>query len=90
MPGNHLHAPLLGIGGGSLLYALTTDGQLLAYDTVDGRLVAQLPLYDGGVDGTVAARWLEVQPDDTVRFSAGYLSIVTLDGRDLLGSTERP
>ncbi|MBN1201535.1 MAG: peptidoglycan DD-metalloendopeptidase family protein [Anaerolineae bacterium] len=84
MPGSHLHAPRLGIGGGQIIYVLTTDGQLLAYGVEDGRLVAQLALYDGGIDGTTTARWLDVGPDDTVRFSGGYLSVVTLDGLALM------
>lgn len=84
MPGSHLRAPRLGVGGGCLIYALSTDGQLLAYDTLDGHLVAQLTLYDGGIDGSASARWLDVQPDDTVTFSSGYLSVVTLAGLALL------
>jgi hypothetical protein len=84
MPGSHLRPPLLGVGGGRLIYALTADGQLLAYDTRDGRLMAQLFLYDGGVDGSAAARWLDVGADDSVTFSAGFLSIATLNGLDLL------
>jgi murein DD-endopeptidase MepM/ murein hydrolase activator NlpD len=84
MPGSHLRAPRLGMGGGQLVYALSTDGQLLAIDTQDGRLVAQLALYDGGINGSASARWLDVQPDDTVMFSAGFLTMVTLDGSALL------
>lgn len=84
MPGSHLHAPLLATGGGRLLYVLTTDGQLLVYDAGDGRLVTLLALYNGGVDGIVSSRWLDVQPDDLLRFSSGYLSIVTIQGLDLL------
>ena len=84
MPGSHLRPPLLGIGSGRLIYVLTTDGQLLAYDTRDGRLAAQLALYNGGVDGSAAARWLDVAADDTVTFGAGFLSVVTLNGLDLL------
>ena len=80
LPGSHLHAPRLGIGGGSLLYALSTDGQLLAYDTTDGHLIAQLALYNGGIDGSASVRWLNVGPDDTIRFSSGYLTVVRLDG----------
>ena len=80
MPGSHLHAPRLGIGSGRYLYALSTDGQLLAYDMVDGRLLEQFVLYNGGNDGSPTARWLSVRPDDIVRFGSGYLSIVTLDG----------
>jgi murein DD-endopeptidase MepM/ murein hydrolase activator NlpD len=84
MPGSHLRAPRLGIGGGRLVYALSTDGQLLAYDTKDGRLKGQLALYDGGINGTASARWLDVQPDDTVTFGAGFLTTVTIDGLALL------
>jgi murein DD-endopeptidase MepM/ murein hydrolase activator NlpD len=87
MPGSHLRPPLLGIGGGRLIYALTTDGQVLTYDAGDGRLVAQLALYSGGVDGSAAARWLDVGADDSVTFSAGFLSIATLNGLDLLADS---
>jgi outer membrane protein assembly factor BamB len=87
MPGSHLRAPLLGIGGGTLLYALTTDGLLLAFSTQDGRLEAQAALYNGGSDGASSTRWLDVQPDDTVRFSGGFLSIVTLNGTDLVADS---
>jgi outer membrane protein assembly factor BamB len=84
MPGSQLRPPLLGMGGGQLIYALTTDGQLLAYATSDGHLVAQLALYNGGADGVTLSRWLDVQPDDTVRFASGYLTTVTISGLDLL------
>lgn len=83
MPGSHTRPPRLGIGGGSRVYALSTDGQLLAYDTLDGSLVAQIALYNGGIDGAASARWLHVTPDDRVTFSSGYLSLVTLDGLQL-------
>ncbi len=86
MPGSHLRPPLLGVGGGTLLYALSTDGQLLAFDTEDGRLIAQLSLYDGGVQGTSAARWLAVGPDDSVRFGSGFLTMAGLDGATLLAA----
>ena len=80
MPGSYRNPPLLGMGSGQLLYVLSTDGQLLVFDDDDGRLVAQRTLYTGGVDGSAAARWLLVEPDDTVHFSSGFLSVVTLDG----------
>lgn len=86
MPGSHLRAPLLGIGGGKLVYALTTDGQLLAYDTQDGHLAGQIALYDGGVDGMASARWLHVTPEDVVSFGGGYLSLVAIDGLALVAS----
>lgn len=84
MPGSHLDAPHLALGGGQLIYALTTDGQLLAYATDDGRLLGQFALYNGGIDGFLDKRWLDVRPDDTVRFSSGFLSFVELDGLKLL------
>jgi len=87
LPGSHVRPPLLGIGGGSLIYALTTDGQLLAYDTADGHLVAQLALYNGGAEGVTLSRWLDVQPDDTVRFASGFLTTVTINGLDLRTTT---
>lgn len=90
MPGSHRRAPYLGIGGGQLLYALSTDGQLLAFDTSDGRLVAQVALYDGGIEGTAVARWLDVRPDDTVTFTSGFLTMVTLDGLKLRADEDMP
>jgi hypothetical protein len=88
MPGSHLRAPRLGIGGGQLLYVVTTDGQLLAYATGDGRLAGQLALYNGGSGGTPTARWLDVAPDDTVRFSSGFLTLATLNGLAFLTPAE--
>ena len=87
MPGSHRRAPLLGLGGGQLLYALNADGQLLAYRTADGRLAAQLALYNGGTSGVPNARWMHVAPDDTVSFGSGFLSAITLNGLDLLEET---
>ncbi|NLX08054.1 MAG: PQQ-binding-like beta-propeller repeat protein [Chloroflexi bacterium] len=86
MPGSHLRPPHLSIGSGQALYVLTTDAQLLAYDTGDGRLLAQQALYNGGVDGVASARWLEVEPDNTVRFNGGFLTTITLDGLQLVGN----
>lgn len=90
MPGSHRRAPYLGLGGGQLLYVLSTDGQLLAFATNDGHLVGQLALYDGGTEGTTAARWLDVQPDDTVTFSGGFLSVATINGLALLEAETAP
>lgn len=83
MPGSHLDAPLLGVGGGTRIYALTFDGQMLAYDAHDGHLIQQVALYNGGVDGTASARWLVVDADDTVRFNSGFLTYLTLNGLEL-------
>lgn len=86
MPGSHVRPPLLGVGGGALVYALTFDGQLVVYDAQDGHMVASLALYHGGVEGTSAARWLVVDAAERVQFSSGYLSTVTLDGSALLAA----
>lgn len=74
---------LVGIGAGCLAYVLTSDGTLLAYRASDGALRGILTLYAGGALGHVAARFLHVSPDDQVQFSAGYLSIATIDGPTL-------
>lgn len=74
------------MGGGALVHVLTAGGHLLSFDARDGRLLAEFSLYPGGRDGGGAsARWLHVQPDETVRFGAGFLTIAELDGRALLG-----
>ncbi|RPI99573.1 MAG: hypothetical protein EHM39_06280 [Chloroflexi bacterium] len=86
MPGSLIHTPRFAIGGEQYIYALTVDGQLLVYNTSDGRLETQLTLFNGGPAGSPSARWLSVGPDDTVRFSSGYLSVVTLSGLDLLNN----
>jgi murein DD-endopeptidase MepM/ murein hydrolase activator NlpD/outer membrane protein assembly factor BamB len=88
MPGDLQRAPTFALGAGTLLYALTVDGQLLAYTTHNGRLAAQFALYDGGIDGTAAAHWLHVEPNDTVHVNSGYLSVVTLDGRAMVPAAD--
>ena len=90
MPGSHLRPPLLAIGSGRLLYALSTDAQLLVFDTEDGRLIVQLGLYDGGVERTAAARWLAVGPEEDVRFGGGFLTVAGLDGAALLAGAAQP
>jgi outer membrane protein assembly factor BamB len=84
MPGSHLQPPRLALGSGRWLYALTTDSQLLMFDTIDGHLAAQIALYNGGIENIPSARWLDVQPDETVRFGGGYLSAVTISGPELI------
>lgn len=87
LPDEELRTPQLAVGGGALLHVLTAGGRLFSFDTRDGRLLAEFALYTGGRDGGGAsARWLHVQPDETVRFGAGFLTIVELDGRALLGA----
>ena len=86
MPGSHAHAPLLQMGSGEQLFVLTTDGELLSYDTHDGRLLAHTALFNGGIDGAATTRFLSVDKNDTVRFGSGYLTLIQLDGT-LLEST---
>ncbi|HVO43249.1 MAG TPA: peptidoglycan DD-metalloendopeptidase family protein [Aggregatilineales bacterium] len=75
--------PLIGIGSGCLAYVLTSDGSLLAYRMTDGALRGLATLYAGGTQSQSAARFLHVSPTDQVQFSAGYLSIATIDGPTL-------
>jgi outer membrane protein assembly factor BamB len=77
--------PLLGIGAGCVTYALSADGTLSAYRTSDGALRGLASLYAGGTESHSAARFLNVTPADQVQFSAGYLSIATIDGPTLAG-----
>ncbi len=88
LPGTHRQPPLLAAGG-CLLYALGADGALFALDLQTGALLGQTQLYAGGSSGQPNARLLEVLPGpeggEWVRFSAGFLSVVTLDGYALAG-----
>jgi murein DD-endopeptidase MepM/ murein hydrolase activator NlpD len=74
---------LVGTGSGCLVYVLTSDGALLAFRAADGALRGMTALYAGGPHGHPSARFLKVSPDDQVQFSAGYLSIATIDGPTL-------
>lgn len=85
LPGLPSEPPLLDIGGGCLLYALTGDGVLNLYRTTDGALRGMTRLYPGGGRGNEAARWLRVSETDQVQFSAGYLTTATVDGLTLAG-----
>ncbi len=80
-----IQPPLIGIGTGCLVYALNSDGALLAYRASDGALRGLTALYAGGVHGHTAARWMHILPGDQVQFAAGYLSIATVDGPTLAG-----
>jgi outer membrane protein assembly factor BamB len=74
---------LVGVGADCIAYVLTSDGALLAYRAADGALRGMTTLYAGGRHGHPASRFLKVSPDDQVQFSAGYLSIATIDGPTL-------
>lgn len=80
------YPPLLAVDGGCLLYGLDVDGRLLVYDAYTGDLITQSGLYAGGNRNRhPSARLLRVDADGTVHLSAGYLSMMTLDGRALGG-----
>lgn len=83
LPAAALQPPLMGVGAGCLVYALTSDGALLAYNAQDGDLRGRIALYAGSVHARPEARFLNVLPGDQVQFSAGYLSIATIDGPTL-------
>jgi murein DD-endopeptidase MepM/ murein hydrolase activator NlpD len=89
LPTPQLLTPLVGVGSGCLAYVLTYDGGLLVYRASDGALRGLATLYAGGVQGHPAARFLNVSPDDQVQFSAGYLSIATIDGPTLANDCKR-
>lgn len=85
LPAPPMQPPLLAVGSGCLVYALTFDGALLAYRPADGGLRGLVALYAGGEKNNPAARSLAVLPGEQVQFSAGYLSTATLDGPTLGG-----
>ncbi len=92
LPGDHRQPPLLAAGRDCLLYALTADGTLYVLSTADGTVLGQARLYNGGATGHPNARLLDVLPGlaedgERVRFGAGFLTVVTLDGHLLAGLT---
>jgi murein DD-endopeptidase MepM/ murein hydrolase activator NlpD len=77
-----LFAPLLAVDGGCLLYGLDMDGRLHVFDAATGDLIAKTGVYAGGSrDKRPNTRLLQVEVNGRVHFSAGYLSLVTLNGR---------
>ncbi len=85
LPGESVRAPRLAVGGGAVVCALSAEGQLFSFDARDGRLLGEHSLYTGGLDGGGAtARWAHVDSDETVHFSAGFLTVAKLDGQALL------
>jgi hypothetical protein len=78
--------PLMAVGGGCLLYTLDADGMLNVFSTANGALVAQREFYAGGSStGSVGARLLRADANERVTLSAGFLSLVRLDGGALGG-----
>ena len=80
-----LYAPLLALDGSCLLYVLDADGRLYGFDARSGGMVAQTSLYAGGDRNRQPdARLLQVDPaTGYIQFSAGYLTLVRLNGRIL-------
>lgn len=77
-------APLIGTGGGCLLYTLDSDGTLNVFDSATGQLAAQRHLFPGGIqNGSPRARLLRVAADDTLWVGGGFLSIAEFDGTAL-------
>jgi outer membrane protein assembly factor BamB len=87
LTGTPRQPPLLAASSGCLVYALTADGALLAFDGTTGRLRGLTTLYAGGEHGHEAARWLHMLPGEQVQFAAGYSSIATESGPALSGVT---
>ncbi len=76
--------PLLATGGGCLLYGLDADGMLNVFDAATGDLAAQLQLYAGGAErASPGARLLQADAADRLTVAAGFLTVLTLDGRRL-------
>jgi hypothetical protein len=81
-------SPLLAVGNGCLLYALGVDGQLSVFNTVDGALITQRQFYAGGSEsGSPNARLLKANANEQVQVSAGFLTMITLDGTVLGGES---
>ncbi len=82
-------APLMAVGGGCLLYTLDADGMLNVFSTADGALVNQLQFYAGGSrNSSQRARVLQADTaTERLTVGAGFLSLVTLDGRLLGGAS---
>ena len=73
--------PLLDTGSGCLLYALDARGDLSLIDAADGSLLRRIELYAGGDrNGLPLARLLQVDVDERVYASSGFLSLALLDG----------
>lgn len=73
--------PLLDTGSGCLLYALDARGGLSLIDGADGSLLRRIELYAGGDhNGPPLARLLQVDVDERVYVSSGFLSLALLDG----------
>ncbi len=73
--------PLLDTGSGCLLYALDAQGGLSLIDSNAGTLLQRIELYAGGDrNSNPRARLLQVDVDERIHVSSGFLALVTLDG----------
>lgn len=80
--------PLLATGSGCLLHALDARGTLLLIDSADGSLLRRIDLYASGSPARRAgARLLQVDVDERIHVSSGFLSLALLDGWLLGGET---
>jgi hypothetical protein len=79
-------APILDVGNGCLLYALSVEGLLSVFNTADGALVTQRRLYAGGEQtGSPTGRLLRVDTNERIQVGAGFLTLMALDGAVLGG-----
>ncbi|NWF68503.1 MAG: peptidoglycan DD-metalloendopeptidase family protein [Chloroflexi bacterium] len=79
--------PLLAADGDCTLYALDVNGVLNAFNASDGTLLRQAQMYPGGtLTASPRARLLTVDGGGVFQMGAGFLSMVTMDGRTLFGS----
>lgn len=86
--GSRVLAPLLLAAPRCLLYTLDADGMLNIFDSRDGALLDQRPLYAGGVQsGSPRARLLAHDRSGSLEVGAGFLTVMTLDGWQLGGPT---
>ena len=73
--------PLLETGSGCLLYALDARGGLSLIDSADGNLLRRIELYAGGNhNSSPRGRLLQVDVDERIHVSSGFLTLLTLDG----------
>jgi hypothetical protein len=83
-------SPLLTVGAGCQLYTLDDDGTLNTFRAEDGSLIGQVYLYPGGErTHRPLARLLTANADDQLWVSAGFLSMLKLNGRALGGEAGR-
>lgn len=79
-------APLVGVGSGCVLYTLDPNGTLHLFNVQNGDELNSLQLYAGGQDfGASQARFLRVDAQDRIFWGSGFLSVLTIEGRPLLG-----